>query len=127
MQTERRVIDIDKPRNKIYEYLKDPRNYLGGLKGIIVDSKGLSACVSGFGNIRADITNLVENEKVVMYSKDIDTSLTVKLQELSNQKTRVTLGVVSDPDCGFLKNIAIRLAIPKLLNTIVDTFKITKI
>ena len=119
-QTEQRVIDVLNPKHELYEYLKDPRNYLSGVSGILADSNGVSATVSGFGKIRADITNLIEDEKIVMYSKDIGTSLTASLQELGSDKTRVTLSVISKPECGLIKNLAIKLAIPRLLDSVVE-------
>lgn len=121
--TEKREIIINNTPQQVYEFLKDPRNYLSNISGVTVDSKSASFSVPSFGRIRADITNLIQDQKIVIYSKDINTSLTVNLQEMGQDKTKVTLSVVSKPDCGLFKNLAIRLAIPKLLDAVVESFK----
>lgn len=121
--TEKREVIIANTPQQVYGFLKDPRNYLGGVDGVNVDSGGASFSVPSFGRIRADITNLIQDQKIVIYSKDINTSLTANLQEVGQDKTKVTLSVVSKPDCGLFKNLAIRLAIPELLNKVVESFK----
>jgi hypothetical protein len=125
--TDKREVIITNTPQRVYGFLKDPRNYLGGVDGVRADSGGASFSVPSFGKIRADITNLIQDQKIVIYSKDINTSLTVNLQEMGQDKTKVTLSVVSKPDCGLFKNLAIRLAIPKLLDAVIESFKTTEI
>lgn len=125
--TDKREIIVTNTPQQIYGFLKDPRNYLGGVDGVSVDSKGASFSVPSFGKIRADITNLIQDQKIVIYSKDINTSLTANLQEMGQDKTKVILNVVSKPDCGLFKSLAIRLAIPKLLDAVVESFKTAEI
>ena len=125
--TDKREVIITNTSQQVYGFLKDPRNYLGGVGGVSVDSGGASFSVPSFGRIRADITNLIQDQKIVIYSKDINTSLTVNLQEIGQDKTKVTLSVMSKPDCGLFKNLAIRLAIPKLLDAVIESFKTTEI
>jgi hypothetical protein len=125
--TDKREVIITNTPQQVYGFLKDPRNYLGGVDGVSVDSGGASFSVPSFGRIRADITNLIQDQKIVIYSKDINTSLTANLQEMGQDKTKVTLSVVSKPDCGLFKNLAIRLAIPKLLDAVIESFKTTEI
>lgn len=122
-QTEKRKIVINNNQQEVYKFLKDPRNYLTGLNEVQVDNKGATFNVPMFGKIRADITNLIENQKIVMYSKEINTSITVNLENMGDSKTEVELSVVSKPNCGLLKNMAISMAVPRLLNVVVESFK----
>ena len=116
-------IIIEKPIAEIYEFAKDPKNYLGKIKGIKENNEIYSYNISGFGLIDAKITNLEENKKVVVYSKNINTSLEINLLELEDSKTKVTLVSKSYPSCGLFKNIIISRAIPKVLNIIADYLK----
>lgn len=121
--TDKREIIITNTPQQIYRCLKDPRNYLGGINGVNVNSNGASFSVFGFGEIRANITNLIENQKIVIYSGDINTSLTANLQKIEEGKTKVTLNVESKPECGLLKTLAINRAIPKLLDLVTKSLK----
>ena len=122
-QTEKREIIINNSQSEVYKFLKDPRNYLTGVSGVQADTKGATFTVPMFGKIRADITNLIEDQKIVIYSKEINTSLTVNLKNLGESKTNLELLVVSKPGCGLLRNMAISMAIPRLLNVVIESFK----
>ena len=121
--TNKREVIITNTPQQVYGFLKDPRNYLGGVDGVNINSSSASFSVFGFGEIRANITNLIENQKIVIYSEDINTSLTANLQKIEEGKTKVTLNVVSKPECGLLKTLAINRAIPKLLDIVAKSLK----
>ena len=60
--TDKREVIITNTSQQVYGFLKDPRNYLGGVGGVSVDSGGASFSVPSFGRIRADITNLIQGK-----------------------------------------------------------------
>lgn len=117
---EKRVLVSEKSRHYIYEFLKDPRNYMSGVSGINVDSVSASGYAPGIGDIEARLTNLVDDKKIVFYSKEINTAIEAILEDTDNSKTKVNIVIKSDPDCGFFKNLAIKLAIPNISDLIVD-------
>lgn len=116
-------IIIEKPISEIYKFAKDPKNYLGKIKGIKENNGLYSYNVPGFGLIDARITNLEENKKVTVYSKEINTTLEINLSKLEDSKTKVILVSKSYPSCGLFKNIIISREIPRVLNTIADYLK----
>lgn len=126
MQTNTRELILEQPVEKIYEFIKNPKNYLAGISGVKFSDKGASFSVPGFGVIDANITNLVENEKVVIYSNKINTSLEAKLYKLE-EGTKIQITSKSDPDCGFFKNKLILFSIPDLLDSLVENLKNQKI
>jgi hypothetical protein len=127
MQKNTRELILPYSIESVYNFMKDPKNYLGGVDGVKINNNSASFSVPGFGNIDAGITNLIENKKVVIYSKDINTSLEANLYSLEDNKTRIELVSKSSPNCGLIKSGMILLAIPKVLNTIVDNLKTIKI
>ena len=127
MQTNTRKLVLEKSPEEVYKFIKNPRNYLSEVDYVTVSDNSASFSVPGFGNIKANIINSVENEKIVIYSKEINTSLEVKLSKVDDNKTIVIITSNSDPRCGFFKNKLILFSIPSLLNSLVDNLKSQKI
>lgn len=125
--TEKREIVIKNTSHQLFEFFKDPKNYLNNIDNVSFDSDSAIFSVPSFGKIQAKIINLVPDKKIVVISEEINTKLVINLQEVESDKTKVILKVASNPDCGLFKNIAIKLAIPRLLNIIVESFKNIKI
>jgi hypothetical protein len=123
MQTNTRELILKQSPEKVYRFIKNPGNYLSGISGVHVSNNSATFSVPGFGNIEASITNLVENEKVVIYSSNINTSLEARLFSREDGGTKIQITSKSDPDCGFFKNKLILFSIPSLLDSLIDNLK----
>ena len=127
MQTNTRELILKQSPERVYEFIKNPSNYLSGMDYVRVSGNNATFSVPGFGNIGASITNLVENERVVIYSNQINTSLEARLIAMEDGGTKVQITSKSDPDCGFFKNKLILFSIPSLLDSLVNNLKYQKI
>lgn len=123
MQTNTRELILKQSPERVYEFIKNPSNYLSGMDYVRVSGNNATFSVPGFGNIGASITNLEENEKVVIYSSQINTSLEARLIALEDGGTKVRITSKSDPDCGFFKNKLILFSIPSLLDSLINNLK----
>lgn len=123
MQTNTRELIVQKSPEEVYKFIKDPENYLSGMRNVEVSGRSATFSVPLFGSIEATITNLVENKKVVIYSDDINTSLVAELYKTEDNGTKICITSKSDPSCGLIANRLILNHIPDLLDSLVENLE----
>ena len=122
MQIEERELTISRPVEEVYKFLENPDNYLSGMSGVTYDEDEDCASfdVPGFGTIEAKIIERSKDDRIVIYSPDINTYLEVELYEGDDEnETSIEITSKADPDCGILKNMLIKASIPRLLDKLV--------
>jgi hypothetical protein len=125
MREDKRRVVLKQSVKEVYEFIKNPKNYLSGISNVHLGETGDSATFSvfGFGTIEAHISKLVENEKVVLYSKTINTSLEATLSPSQDGGTIVNITSKSNPQFGFIRNNIVLSSIPGLLDSLVKHLK----
>lgn len=129
MQKLTKEIVLEYNIEKVYNFFRNFNNYLSESDGVSINNTGTSVKkrIVGFGILEAHISDLVENQKITIYSKEINTSIKAILEKIGEYKTKILLTTISDPSCGFLKNMFIYSHVPDIFDNIVSSIKKIKI
>lgn len=117
--------EINYSLDKVFDFLKNGNNYISkSIEKVKLNKAGTAANASipGIGIIRIDLNANKENNTIKVYSKEIGTIITAKLKE-SGEKTRVNFIIDCNPNCGLVKNSAIKLFMPKVMDTMISEIK----
>lgn len=123
---EEKSTEINYSLDKVFDFLKNGNNYISkSIEKVKLNKAGTAANASipGLGIIRIDLKADKENNTVKVYSNQIGTTITVKLKEIEEEKTKVSFTIDCDPKLDFIKNNAIKLFMPRVMNTMISEIR----
>jgi hypothetical protein len=116
--------EVNYPIDRVFNFLKNGNNYISkSIENVKLNKSGTTANASILGEIiRIDLKADKENNTIKVYSNQIGTVITAKLQE-AGEKTKIDFSINCEPNLGFIKNSAILLAMPKVMDTMIVEIK----
>lgn len=117
--------EVNYSLDKVFDFLKNGNNYISkSIEKVKLNKAGTAANASipGFGIIRIDLKADKESNTIKVYSNEIGTTITAKLKE-NGEKTKVDFIINCDPNCGLIKNSAIKLFMPKVMDTMISEIR----
>ena len=117
--------EVNYPIERVFSFLKNGNNYISkSIERVKLNKTGTAAnaSVPGLGIIRIDLKVDQENNIIKVYSNAIGTVITAKLTE-SGEKTKVDFSINCEPKLGIIKNGAILLYMPKVMETMIAEIK----
>jgi hypothetical protein len=117
--------EVNYSLDKVFNFLSNGNNYISkSIERVKLNKSGTAANASipGLGIIRIDLKADKENNTIKVYSNQIGTVITAKLQE-AGEKTKINFSINCEPNLGFIKNSAILLAMPKVMDTMIVEIK----
>jgi len=119
MKEEKRVEVIAKP-SEVYEYLCDPKNYLGSFSEVTIgkDGKSATAEVPLIGKISGRIEKNASQNEIRFLIDRINTSLHVRIGQTESGNADVDLMFTSNP--GFPLSMFLSKYKDKVINGVID-------
>lgn len=118
MKEQRKVEVVAKP-SEVYDYIKDPRNYLN-FDGVTISPNGnsVSATVPVIGELSGRLEEVIKGVEVRFLIGRINTSINVRLSQTESGNTDVDLLFKSNP--GFPLNLVVSRYKDQVINGIID-------
>ena len=119
MREERKIEVLAKP-SEVYEYLCNPKNYLGGFSEVTIgkDGKSATAEIPLIGKISGRIEKNASHDEIKFLLDRINTSLHVRIGQTESGNTDVVLMFTSNP--GFPLSMFLPRYKDKVINGVID-------
>lgn len=113
------------PLQRVHGFLKNGNNFISkSIDGVKLNSTGTTANanIPGIGIITLHLKS--EENLIKVYSNDVGTVISAKLCENKDkEKTDITFTITCNPNLGIIKNAIIKMAMPKVMDTIIAEVK----
>lgn len=121
------TITVNYSIDRVFNFLKNGNNYISkSIENVKLNKAGTAANASipVLGIIRIDLKADEKNNTVCVYSNQIGTTITAELKSVGEgEKTEVKFTIDCNPKLDFIKNLAIKSQMNKVMNIMVSEIR----